>query len=87
MRWSGLQGGSWGIWWDKGDGEWGQLMWLYDFLIFYNSGKAILGGVSPYYTIFDFNSPIFLALFFAPFSLLPVGVSYSIFIIANLLLA
>jgi len=61
-------------------------MWLYDFLIFYNSGKAVLGGVSPY-TIFDFNSPIFLALFFAPFSLLPVGVSYSIFVIANLLLA
>jgi len=61
-------------------------MWLYDFLIFYNSGKAILGGISPY-TIFDYNSPIFLALFFAPFSLLPVGVSYSFFIIANLLIA
>lgn len=61
-------------------------MWLYDFLIFYSSGKAVINGVSPY-TIFDFNSPIFLALFFAPFSLLPVGVSYSIFIFANLLLA
>jgi len=61
-------------------------MWLYDFLIFYNSGHAILNGISPY-TIFDFNSPIFLALFFAPFSLLPLGVSYALFLIANLLLA
>ena len=61
-------------------------MWLYDFLIFYNSGLAILNGISPY-TIFDFNSPIFLALFFAPFSLLPVGVSYAVFLIANLFFA
>lgn len=61
-------------------------MWMYDFLIFYNSGQSILNGISPY-TIFDFNSPIFLALFFAPFSLLPLGVSYAIFLSANLLIA
>ncbi|MDO9087151.1 MAG: glycosyltransferase family 87 protein [Anaerolineaceae bacterium] len=61
-------------------------MWLYDFQIFYNSGQAILNGLSPY-TIFDFNSPIFLALFFAPFSILPIGLAYTLFLIANLLLA
>jgi hypothetical protein len=61
-------------------------MWLYDFLIFYNSGQALMNGISPY-TIFDFNSPIFLALFFAPFSILPIGIAYPLFLIANLLLA
>jgi len=63
-----------------------QSMWLHDFLIFYNSGQAILRGLSPY-GIDGFISPIFLALFFVPFSLLPVGISYTLFIAANLLLA
>jgi hypothetical protein len=61
-------------------------MWLHDFLIFYNSGQAVLSGLSPY-GIDGFISPIFLALFFVPFSLLPVGLSYALFITANLLLA
>ncbi len=61
-------------------------MWLYDFLIFYNSGKAILAGISPYH-IYDFNSPIFLAIFFAPLAILPVGVAYGTFIAVNIFLA
>jgi len=61
-------------------------MWLYDFLIFYNSGQAILSGLSPY-EIDGFISPIYLALFFTPFSLLPVSLSYALFVVANLLLA
>jgi len=61
-------------------------MWLYDFSIFYQSGKAILSGISPY-QIYDFNSPIFLALFFVPFSILPIGLAYSIYIIMNIFFA
>ena len=61
-------------------------MWLYDFLIFYNAGKSILNGVSPY-SIYDFNSPIFLAIIFAPLAVLPVYVAYGSFIAANIFIA
>ncbi len=61
-------------------------MWLYDFLIFYNAGKAILGGLSPY-LVDGFISPIYLALFFAPLSLLPYWAGYAVYLLANLLLA
>lgn len=61
-------------------------MWIYDFLIFYQSGTLIINGISPY-QVFDFNSPIFLALFFAPFSLLPARAAYGVYLLANIFLA
>lgn len=61
-------------------------MWLYDFLIFLSSGRAVLSGLSPY-SVYDFNSPIFLALFFAPLAALPVWAAYGLYLGANLLLA
>ncbi len=57
-------------------------MWIYDFLIFYQSGTSIINGISPY-QIFDFNSPIFLALFFAPISLLPIWAAYGLYLLGN----
>lgn len=61
-------------------------MWMFDFILFYNSGSAILTGVSPY-SLDLYYSPIFLALFFVPFSLLPMGLSYAVFLFINLFLA
>ena len=61
-------------------------MWMFDFLLFYNSGKAILHGISPY-SLDLYYSPIYLAIFFAPFSLLPATVSYLIYLFINLFLA
>ena len=61
-------------------------MWLYDFLIFLSSGKAVLSGLSPY-SVYDFNSPIFLALFFAPLAALPVWAAYGLYLGANFALA
>ena len=61
-------------------------MWLYDFINLYNGGRALLNGVSPY-EVYDFVGPIFVAIFFVPFSLLPVKISYALFLTANLLLA
>ncbi len=60
-------------------------MWMFDFLLFYNSGKAILHGLSPY-SLDLYYSPIFLAIFFTPFSLLPVNISYLFFLLINLFL-
>jgi hypothetical protein len=56
-------------------------MWRYDFDLFYRAGQAVLSGTNPY-TIVDFNPPYFLAMLFAPFSLLPFDVAYWLFVIA-----
>jgi len=61
-------------------------MWIYDFLIFYKSGASIINGISPYHIV-HFYSPIFLALFFAPFSLLPAWAAYGVYLLANIFLA
>ena len=58
-------------------------MWLYDFLIFYKAGKSVLNGASPY-LVYDFNSPLFLALIFAPLAIFPVYIAYGTFIAANI---
>jgi hypothetical protein len=55
-------------------------MWRYDFDLFYRAGQAVLSGSNPY-TIVDFNPPYFLAMLFAPFSLLPFDVAYWLFVI------
>lgn len=61
-------------------------MWMFDFILFYNSGAAILTGGSPY-SLDLYYSPIYHAILFIPFSLLPIGLSYSIFVAINLFLA
>jgi hypothetical protein len=60
-------------------------MFLYDFMIFYNAGKAVLEGTSPYLSGI-FPSPFPMALLFAPLALLPVPVAYGVFLAINLLL-
>jgi len=61
-------------------------MWMFDFILFYNSGTAILTGGSPY-SLDLYYSPIYHAIFFVPFSLLPIGLSYAVFVAINLFLA
>lgn len=60
-------------------------MFLFDFLIFYNAGRSVLAGLSPY-TINGFISPYPLALLFAPFALLPLPVAYGFYLALNLFL-
>lgn len=55
------------------------MMFLYDFLIFYNGGKAVLAGLSPY-GVYDFNGPYPLAVLFAPLALLPVPLAYALYL-------
>lgn len=61
-------------------------MWMYDFLIFYNGGNALLNGFSPY-SVEGFISPIYLAIFFAPLSIFHPQIAYNIFIAANIFFA
>jgi hypothetical protein len=58
-------------------------MWMFDFLIFYQAGKAVLMGQSPA-AIPGFISPYPLAVLFAPFALLPEPLAYALFIALNL---
>jgi hypothetical protein len=59
------------------------LLWMYNFNIFYRTAQAILHGLSPY-TIWDFNSPNPLAVIFVPFGRLPMPLAYGIFIAINI---
>ena len=61
------------------------MMFLYDFLIFYNGGRAVWAGLSPH-TVADFNGPYPLAVLFAPLALLPLPVAYGLFLAFNLYL-
>ena len=60
-------------------------MWMYDFHLFYEGGRAVLMGQSPS-AIWDFNGPYPLALLFAPFALLPEPLAYALFVALNLFL-
>jgi len=55
-------------------------MWQFDFHIYYQGGKAVLLGVSPY-TVDGFFHPYPMAVLFAPFALLPEAASYGLYII------
>lgn len=56
---------------------------MFDFLIFYQAGKAVLLGQSPA-AIPGFISPYPLAVLFAPFALLPAIPAYLLFLALNL---
>jgi len=56
------------------------MMWQFDFHIYYQGGKAVLLGVSPY-TVDGFFHPYPMAVLFAPFALLPEAASYGLYII------
>ncbi|MDX2140598.1 MAG: hypothetical protein SF123_21125 [Chloroflexota bacterium] len=60
-------------------------MFGYDFNLFYEAGRAILNGATPY-TIPDFNPPLTLALAFALIAWLPYPIAYGLYLIANLAL-
>jgi hypothetical protein len=60
-------------------------MWMYDFHLFYQGGRAVLMGLSPS-AIWDFNGPYPLAVLFAPFALLPEPLAYALFVAINLFL-
>jgi hypothetical protein len=60
-------------------------MWLFDFKIFYLAGKSILSGSSPY-LIEGFYSPIPLAIFFVPFSILPIKIAYIAYVLLTIYL-
>ncbi len=60
-------------------------MWLYDFNSWYQGGRAVLAGLSPY-SIPTFNGPYFLAMLYAPFTILPEGVVYALFLCVNIFL-
>lgn len=52
-----------------------------DFNIFYNAGRAVLRGVSPYSSAisYGFFNPLYVAIAFAPLALFPVEVADKIF--------
>lgn len=56
------------------------MMWQFDYHIYYQGGKAVLSGVSPY-TVDGFFHPYPMAVLFAPFALLPEAASYGLYII------
>lgn len=58
-------------------------MFLYDFMIFYYAGKAVLEGLSPY-AVHDFIGPYPQAVLFAPLALLPLPVAYGLYLAFNL---
>ena len=58
-------------------------LWLYDFDIFWQGGRSLLEGSSPY-EVFGFYSPLPLAVLFAPLALLPQPMAYAIFVLASL---
>jgi hypothetical protein len=60
-------------------------MFLYDFIVFYNAGLAVLAGRSPY-TVPDFVGPYFQAMLFAPLSLLPLPAAYGLYLALTLYL-
>ena len=59
------------------------MMFLYDFLIFYNGGKAVWAGLSPY-GVHDFIGPYPLAVLFAPLALLPMPLAYTLYLGFNI---
>ena len=60
-------------------------MWMFDFHLFYQAGRAVLMGLSPA-TIAVNYSPYPLAVLFVPFALLPEPLAYALFVLLNLFL-
>jgi hypothetical protein len=58
-------------------------LWLYDFDIYWQSGRSLLTGTSPY-EIQGFYSPLPLAVMYVPFALLPQPIAYGIFVLLTL---
>lgn len=58
-------------------------LWLYDFDIFWQGGRSLLEGRSPY-EVSGFYSPLPLAVLFAPLALLPQPVAYGLFVLITL---
>jgi hypothetical protein len=56
---------------------------LYDFEIFWRSGRRILAGTSPY-RVHGFVSPLPLAVLFVPLALLPELAAYAVFVLVTL---
>ena len=50
-----------------------------DFVTFYDAGRAVLHGVSPY-TVHGYYSPIHVAILSAPLSIFPLGVAYKVYV-------
>ena len=51
---------------------------LGDFDIFYAAGQAVLQGVNPY-TVTGFYSPLYVALAFAPLTILPLPIAFHVY--------
>jgi hypothetical protein len=60
-------------------------MWMYDFNLFYQAGRAVLMGQSPSAIAFNY-APYPLAVLFAPLALLPELLAYAVFVSLNLFL-
>jgi len=58
-------------------------MWMYDFHLFYEAGRAVLMGQSPY-AISEFISPYPLAVLFTPLAALPEMLAYALFVALSL---
>lgn len=58
-------------------------LWLYDFDIFWQGGRSLLAGRSPY-EVSGYFSPLPLAVLFAPLALLPQPVAYGFFVLLSL---